>query len=137
MSLTLPGSDFERLGAEEWPCVERASCGPWPDGCVDGAAETFLDDDGCDGAGVGSRLGSGSGGGSARTAAEEPDEVVPDVLIGSGVKLLVRSFLFFAGEPGVMTGFTDRSFSPSLGRPFPRLVVGGEPSGLYCVPASA
>ena len=60
MTFTDPGSGLDRLGAEEWPWVERASCGSASgreEGPATGAVEFS------DGAGVGSRRGSGSGGG--------------------------------------------------------------------------
>ena len=98
MVLEVPGEGRERLGAEEWPWVERASCGSGA-----GLVEEEL---GC-WAGVGSSLGSGSGGGGI--AADDPDEdTAPDVLIASaGLREGARSFRFLSA---VLAG-PGRSFS--------------------------
>lgn len=90
----MPGSGLERLGVEEWPCVDRASSGYDGSGLLDGPA-VIAPLCGADG----SLRGSGSAGGSgAEVAPEEP----PDVLIGSGES---TSFLFLLATAGHCVGF--------------------------------
>ena len=125
------------MGAEEWPAVERASCGSSLGAEEEDAAAVELVAWALD---VGSCRGSGSGGGCRRV--EELDEESPEVLIGSGLKGYESSdFLLLPGGESVgRFAGSEEVFMP--GRLCPaaaailRPAVGGKPSGLYCVPAS-
>lgn len=112
--MVVAGSDFERLGADEWPWVERASLGSSA-GCEDGPETAPLC--GADG----SLLGSGSGGGSPL---DEGIDGLADVFIDSAESISLR---FLPTEFGVEPGRCSAVFAGAD----VRLAVGGKPSGLY------